>query len=438
MRPVDLIRLVWTNLRRARFRAALSASGVVIGTAAVVILISLASGVQAFATKDLASIGPLNEINVISLAGDGGGGGGMIFIRGVSNSEVSKLTPRYLQALAGRDDVAAIMPRQRLFIQSSLKYKQFVSGASIAGVDARALADINPPLASGDLAPGRWEVVIGAKVGESFTDPRRTNNVRVEAIDLQGKTLTLTLTRQTAEGAMKRTVRLRVAGVLAPRGGDYDYGVYIRMADYDELRMWETGKRPNRAKDGYSEAVVLARSADDVEAITQQLQDDGFIAFSSQQILGQINRFFGILQAFVGAVGAVTLAIAGTGIANTMITAIYERTREIGLMKALGATDEQVMGVFLAEAAAIGGLGGVGGLSLGWLFSQAINLLAQQFYLPQLAAQGGSALSGDLIVTPAWVFVVIPMFAMGMGVLAGIYPARRAAMLDPVVALRAE
>jgi putative ABC transport system permease protein len=435
MRPADLIKLVWTNLRRARFRAALSASGVVIGTGAVVILISLASGVQAFAVNDLASIGPLNEINVISFAGDGGG---KVFIRGISNSEISRLTPRYLQALARREDVAAVMPLQRLFIQSTLKHKQFISGASIAGVDARALTQFDPPLVSGELALGRWEVVVGAKVGESFTDPRKSQNVRVEAIDLQGKTLTLSLTRFNADGTTSaRSVRLRVAGVLASRGGDYDYGVYIRMADFDELRMWETGKRPNRQKDGYMEAVVLARSAEDVQALTEQLQDDGFMAFSSQQILQEINQFFGILQAFVGGVGAVTLAIAGTGIANTMITAIYERTREIGLMKALGATDGQVMGVFLAEAAGIGGLGGAGGLSLGWLISQAINLLVQQFYLPQLQAQGG-IVTGSLIVTPTWVFVVIPLFAMGMGVLAGVYPARRAAMLDPVVALRAD
>jgi putative ABC transport system permease protein len=107
-------------------------------------------------------------------------------------------------------------------------------------------------------------------------------------------------------------------------------------------------------------------------------------------------------------------------------------------MKAVGATDGQVMSVFLGEAAAIGGLGGLGGLAVGWLVSAGVNLIVQQYYLSQLTSQGGSAPSGDVVVTPLWVCIVVPLFATGMGMLAGIYPARRAASLDPVEALRAE
>lgn len=444
MNIIDLFRLILTNLSRSRVRAGLSASGVVIGTAAIVILISLATGVQAYTTRNLSSIGPLNEVTVISL---GGGGGGGVFVSvkvggsggGPDLSNLPKLTPKFLNSLRRRDDVSTVMARQSL--QGQIKHKQWSStSSSIYGVDAAALTQFDLPLDSGDIDLDRWQVVVGAKVGETFYDPRESRSDTLPAIDLQDKTLTITVSKTNDDGeTTTRTVRLRVVGVLAPRGGDTDYAVYMRMADYEELNTWMSGgERANRSKDGYGSAVVLARSADDVEAITKYLQDEGFIAFSSQQILKEISGTFAILQAFVAGIGLITLTIAGTGIANTLITAIYERTNEIGLMKAVGATDNQVMTVFLAEAGAIGGLGGLGGLIVGWAVSLGVNLIVQQYYLQQMAAEGGAAASGDIVVTPLWLFIVAPTFAVIIGVLAGIYPARRAASLDPVVALRSE
>jgi len=136
----------------------------------------------------------------------------------------------------------------------------------------------------------------------------------------------------------------------------------------------------------------------------------------------------------VGGIGVVVFVIAGMGIANTLITAIYERTAEIGLMKAVGATSRQVTLVFLAEAAAIGGGGGLIGLIVGWLLSQLADVLLRQTVSSQLSGAGVAS----YIATPLWLFAVAPLFAAGVGILAGLYPARRAAALDPVVALRYE
>jgi putative ABC transport system permease protein len=114
--PLDLLRLVATNLSRSRVRAGLSASGVVIGTAAIVILISLATGVQTYATRNLSSIGPLNEVSVISLGGGGAKGGVFISIGPGGGSDPfansPKLTPKYLNSLSRRDDEAAVMVRE--------------------------------------------------------------------------------------------------------------------------------------------------------------------------------------------------------------------------------------------------------------------------------------------------------------------------------------
>lgn len=440
---LDLLRLVLTNLGRARFRAALSASGVLIGTASVVILVSVASGMQSFATRNLSTIGPLNEVTVNRRGGFGGGGGGPQFLVGLSASDVKVMSPQYLADLKQKPGVTAVTPLGRLS-GVSVRYLQYQSGSTVYGVDPVAIESFALPFQGGSLDLGRGKVYVGAYVGQSFTDPRKPRGNQVDPMDLMGKTLVLRLTHNSAGGGTStRLVQERVTGVLQPRGNQYDYNVYLQLTDYEELNGWVAGKRANRRLDGYSQATVLATDPSKVTDITTQMQTDGFSAFSSQTIVDRLNSTFSVLQAFVAAVGVIALAIAGTGIANTLITAIYERTREIGLMKAVGATDDQVMAVFLAEAGAIGGLGGVGGMVAGWLISLGANVLVQQYYLPSVTAQSGgtastATASAGVIAAPAWLFIGVPLFAAVMGIVAGYYPARRAAALDPVEALRAE
>jgi putative ABC transport system permease protein len=176
-----------------------------------------------------------------------------------------------------------------------------------------------------------------------------------------------------------------------------------------------------------------------VLTVEREILGQGFAAYSARSVLQSVNMVFLIIQGVFGGIGAIALIVAAFGIANTMTMAIYERTREIGLMKAVGATNRDVMSIFLAEAGAIGLLGGLGGVLLGAGLGALIDLIAGT-YLAAQAVQSGAAPSEtiSIIHTPLWLPVFALLFSALVGVVSGIYPAMRAVSLSPVAALKYE
>ena len=429
----DLIRLVWSNLRRMRGRALMTALGVLIGTAAIVVLISLAAGLRQSAVGDLSQFGPVNQITVLP---------GAIFqsfgATGISSDAV--LTPRRLEEIARMDGVTAVTPREQVAVPTTIKLDRLVASTTLTGIDARAVRAMGT-LAQGSPQLGRWTAIVGARVGEQFVDPRRRTTVQSdEPLDLYGRTLQVELTRVEEDGKTStRTVRLRVGGVLAEGAGQDDYSIFIALEDAEDLVTWYQGQRPDRRNDGYSQAVIIVDDPEKVLKIEQELLLEGFLAFSARSTLQQINVIFAVIQAAFGGIGAIALIVAAIGIANTMIMSILERTREIGLMKALGATNRDVMSIFIAEAGAIGLLGGVGGVVFGAGIAKIIDLIAQAYINNQLAASGATGNAGlSLAVIPLWLPVFAIVFSLIIGLASGIYPALRAVQLDPVKALKYE
>jgi len=140
-----------------------------------------------------------------------------------------------------------------------------------------------------------------------------------------------------------------------------------------------------------------------------------------------------------GGIGAISLIVAAIGIANTMIMSILERTREIGLMKAVGASNRDVMSVFITEAGAIGLLGGIGGVLFGIGAAKIIDLIAVAYISGQNAASGSTAAApSSLVFVPTWLPIFAIVFSVVIGLAAGIYPALRAVQLNPVTALKYE
>lgn len=181
---------------------------------------------------------------------------------------------------------------------------------------------------------------------------------------------------------------------------------------------------------GYPLVQVLARDVLAVEAVQDTIEAMGFATESILDEIHQVRRGFLFMNSLLGTIGGVSLFVAAMMIVNTLVMAVLERTREIGLLKSMGATDSDIVRLFLTEAGVIGFVGGIGGLVLGYLVARITNVFAN------IRFEQVGEVSVDLVAFTMWLIIGGMAFALVVSLVAGYYPARRAAKVDPVVALR--
>ncbi len=438
----DLLSLIIDNLGRRKARVALTAVGVIIGTAAVVVLVSLAIGLQKNANEQLAGIGDLTQIQVYPGYKEQGPGMGMAVSvggPGQPDPNVTLITDDTLAQITAMPGVSEVIPRDYLMAGGSIKLDRLETYPNFIGIAVKDLSTIGVQAAEGTLELSKGNIVVGAMVKNQFYDPRwRPGQPMLEPPELMGKTLRLTLSKYSQEGTeTRKVIPLTVVGVTAESRGESDYSIYLPLEDLVAMNEWALGKRINRNRDGYNMLIVKVDDLENVLDLTDQITSLGLQAYTPQSFVQGINSFYLVLQVIFGGVGAIALLVAAIGIANTMAMAILERTREIGLMKAIGATNRDVLSVFLGEAAGIGFLGGLGGIIIGWSAGQVINVLAMA-YLAGQAVQTGGAPPSIAVYTPTWLPVFTLVFATIIGLVSGLYPALRAATLIPVEALKYE
>ncbi len=445
MKILDLVRLILGNLSRRKARVGLTAIGVVIGTAAVVILVSLAIGLQRNANEQLFGIGDLTQIQVMpafdmeggplpAVRVDGGGGG-----PGGQPQPARLLTNSALEELRAIPGVASVIPRDYLMTGLIVKYQKLEGGVGAIGVDAADLAELGLEATEGSTELDRNSVVIGAMVANNLMDPRpRPGQEPPPPPQLYDQQIQLIAIKYDEQGnEIRKTLSVRVSGVLQETRGESDWTMYFPLEQVKALNEWAQGRRINYNKDGYSQVVVKVQDVEQVLDISEQITNMGFQAFTPQSFVEGINNFYVILQFIFGGVGAIALLVAAIGIANTMAMSILERTREIGLMKAVGATNRDVLAIFLGEAAGIGFLGGLGGVVIGWLAGQGIIVIAVVYLANQAGEQGGMPPS-IAVYTPFWLPLFALIFSTIIGMISGLYPALRAATMIPVIALKYE
>jgi len=437
MRFLDLLRLIISNLGRRKARVALTAIGVVIGTAAVVILVSMAIGLQQSANQQLYGIGDLTQIQVSPNYMEGP----MPVGSGAAVNQVpiqTVITNQSLQDFAAIPGVENVIPRDFLMATSVIRHDRLEAGVGIMGVGGDDLTILGLNAKQGTTVLTKGAAVIGAMVPTQFYSRQyRPGQESPAPPDLLDQQVKLELIKWDEQGnEIRKAFQVEIVGILEENRAD-DWSVFMRLEDVTLFNEWALGRRINRAKDGYPNVVVKVSDVKDVIDITELLTNMGYQAYTPQTFVQGIDNFYLILQVTFGGVGAIALLVAAIGIANTMAMAILERTREIGLMKAIGATNRDVLLTFLGEASGIGFLGGLGGILVGWLAGQVLNVLAMVYMAGQAAQQGGPppSLAAN---SPPWLMIFALVFATLIGLMSGIYPALHAATMVPVSALKYE
>lgn len=441
MKLRELISLILVNLNRRKGRVLLTAIGVVIGTAAVVVLVSLAQGLRQNANAQFGNIAQMSQISVYPdwesqwLQAD----------MGVSEvTPPPPITPAVIEEFRAIPFVNAVIPRSGMYASAVMKVAKMEAWANIIGIGTDDLSVLGVEMASGAFELAKGSVIIGEEVLKSFYDPSlRPGQEPPAPPDLQDQNIVLELTKWSDDGSgnyieTKKAMNLKVAGIVRSSRSEADYSVYMTLNEVLDINAWVNGRRFDPKKDGFEMAIVIAEDREKVLNIANQINEMGFMAYTPQEFIQGVNSFFVVLQVIFGGVGGIALLVAAIGIANTMTMAILERTREIGLMKAIGATNQDVLSIFLGESASIGFIGGIGGVLLGLLLGELINIFGSVYMAGQSSAMMGGGSAGLSVATPLWLILFALLFSTLIGLISGVYPAIQAASLVPVMALKNE
>lgn len=468
MRKRDIIIMANKNLWRRKARTILTCLGVVIGTASIVVMLSLGIGLKTSMERDMARWGSLNIIRISP---------GMSFDRqGNPIGEARRLNEETVSELKGLSGVTAVSPGYEVNGEARLGRKK--GWLNIVGMDLNALEELEFSVGLGRLpsTKERFTIVAGSQVINNFWDERASRSKRSSSYDYQpppqqdpaellNQRISVSIFNQN-NPEKKKNYNFLVVGILDEKNMDRAWQVYGSLEDVKRIRefMLQASKSGESASPSmdmmehmYKEVPVtpgrrgvkiedtrndynfiLVRTKDVVQTkkVSAELRERGFNAYSMADALEGIEKTSKTIQAVLGGIGGITLFVAALGITNTMVMSIYERTREIGIIKVIGASFTDVRALFLTEASLIGFIGGILGLVLSYLASGIINKIAAGYMQSGMMMGGGSP--GNISVIPIWLAGFAVGFAIMIGLASGLYPANRAIKLSPIVAIRNE
>lgn len=251
----------------------------------------------------------------------------------------------------------------------------------------------------------------------------------------------------TSFGANTKRIPVKIVGITEGDMTTYSSYSYYYYTSLEQLKKFlkdnypENTVVPGQPTDAngkpyrdlkYSIMMINVDEAENVDAVMQEIQDMGYRAEANKEWLEEVEKQFMIIEAVLGGIGGVAMLVAAISIANTMTMSTYERTKEIGVMKVLGCSLNNIREMFLAEAACIGFLGGIVGIGLSYLLSSVVNRLAPVAMALDLPS------NASISVIPPWLVLVAIVFSTVIGMLAGFFPAQRATKLSPLSAIRNE
>jgi len=478
----DILHLALRNLRQAKLRAILTMMGVIVGVSVIVTMVSFGLGLQSNMLARFKALDLFNEIQVF--------GRGLSNLAGLDRAPRQEgegrnarnradKTPTRILDDAGIKEIAAISgvayvePTVNfgVYIRSNGKLlSQFVGGANIPNASTRfqhfaAGKMISSPDVAEAVVSERFVRDFGYEkpadaIGKTlellappsdkkeeskeeeqtpnfFGIPLDEPGLDESSPDIESRTFRIAgvLSTEIREGAAQGGLRgmMPGAGIYIPLQMAHNWTVTHRgpMSQVALALARRGGNLAEGQNEGYDTAVVRVTDPVQLTEVRQKITQLGFGSFSIVDELDQIRTVFLIIDSVLGLLGGISLLVASFGIANTMIMSILERTREIGIMKAIGAEDREIKLIFFVEAAVIGVVGGVIGVFLAWGIDALANRLAYRFILKP---QGASFI--DFFELPLYLSLGAILFALVVSILAALYPSSRAARIDPVRALR--
>lgn len=439
MKTRDIFTYSFSAIKLRKLRAALTTMGVIIGIAAIVALLSVSQGLQDTITTQL-SQGLATDTLIVTTNSGGGfggfGGGGDVGGRGggglgggAVTSSNFKLFINYTDSIDSTLDSGIVSSfaviTQSGYLQSGDRVR---SVGSITGVDFAAFQSVYSTTfkaAQGEisLTPADNEIAVGARV----SDPRLNGTTFVNV----GDNVEVIWTNVTQLSFENKTYVGHVSGVLQKIGGfsfvgPSDTGIYIPLSQAQEFFGTDEASAIIVKLRGSDNATVMQAS----KAITDHFKNQVTV-ISPNAVIDLLTTIINLLGLFVAGIAAISLLVAGIGIMNIMIVSLIERTREIGILKALGMKRRTVLSIFLTESLIIGIIGAVFGIIAGWGLGRVVALVVENMF------NVGSGLNLNPVLTPP-VLLGALAFGIGVSIIFALYPAWRAAKLKPVDALRYE
>ncbi len=451
MKFLDLLRMSSSNLWKRKVRTILTVLGVVIGVASIVVMISLGLGLSRSLLEQYESYGSLTQITVNEPWSYGGD----------SSQEVQRLDDELVETIKNMEHVNAVYPTMQ--ISAMAKYGAYECYLNITAMPIEALETLSIEVGEGSLpsrADNELKFFYGSQVLQDFSNSKTGagywSTGELPDIDLMNDPIFIIFDTDAywqsqwndAETpvAPPKKYLIETCGVeKTSEEGWTRYGWYT-MCDIDKLipelkRIFKNKPIPGQptTKTGkpykeifYNRLTVDVDKMDNVTAVQSVLTEMGYDAYSNAEWIESEQKTLGYVQMVLGGIGAVSLFVAAIGITNTMMMSIYERTKEIGVMKVLGCDLRNIRSLFLLEAGFIGFIGGIIGLILSYTLSIVINRIAS-------GAESGMVAAGSSIsYIPFWLAGMSLVFAVLVGMIAGFFPALRAMRLSPLAAIRTE
>ena len=439
----DLISMAVRNLWKRRLRTFLTVLGVVIGTASIVVMVSIGIGMNESYTKQVSEWGSLQVINVMSNSGNSD----MFFMDTTDNNSNKGKKDAVIDAKAIQKfkEIPGVIAATPIVTGNfNIICGKYVSGyGDFKGIDSSTFDDLGYNISEGRglKEDDKNVIVVGESLIEEFYNPKLSWKLRYNSkppkVDIFNDKVQITYDydygTKDADKSIK-PVKFEVVGTISSDSNE-SYSVIMPIKQLEKLNQEKeeyrnklngSNSKKKTKTTTYDTALVRVKDIETVKSVQEQIKEMGYNTSSLSDVLESMKETTKMLRVMLGAIGAISLIVAAIGITNTMIMSIYERTREIGVMKVIGASLKDIKKLFITEAAIIGFIGGIFGIFISFLASKGVNYFANM--------QGSDMLSS----IPLWLYAASLIFSTFVGVFSGYLPAKRAMKLSALTAIKTE